>query len=76
MMKKETESERAYSLEFSLYLATNGGYSLASCLGIPRDIPGIFGRLRNRLCPVHRASSSAERGRASNDSCLREEITA
>src|SRR5262249_18478861 len=43
-----------------------------SCLRISPDILGIFGWLPNRLCSPHRASSRAEPGHPSDDSCLRE----
>ena len=46
-----------------------------SCLRISPDILGILGWLPNRLRSLHRASSRAERGHPSDDSCLREELT-
>jgi hypothetical protein len=48
---------------------------LPICRRIPPYIVGTSGRLPNRLCSLNRASSSAERGYASNDSCLRKELT-
>jgi hypothetical protein len=61
---------------WSIVLARfTGRILLPICWRISPDILGTFGRLRNRLCPLYRVSSSAQRGHARSGSCLREELT-